>query len=117
MKAVSPLLTVLVLMGSIVFVYWVLPGIMTAPAQPPLESAETWCKEAVRNSWKWQSANKWCSASPFLIFKDPCQSVGLAGVGATYCSFDPQNCLAECEQVVAKLGFPRCRSPVAKSDE
>jgi len=108
-KTIGVLLTVLVLMGGTVFAYWIIPAIMTAPVQPPLESADSWCEEAVKNSWKWQSANKWCSASPFLVFQEPCQSVGLAGVGATYCSFDPVNCLAKCKETVAELGFPRCR--------
>jgi len=38
-KTVGVLLTVLVLMGGTVFAYWIIPAIMTAPVQPPLESA------------------------------------------------------------------------------
>ncbi len=105
----AAILILMVLMGGMVLAYGVIPPIMSAAARPPLESAESWCEEAASNSWKWQSANKWCSASPFLIFQDPCQSVGLAGVGATYCTFDPANCLVECKKAVAKLGFPLCR--------
>jgi len=109
-KAVTAPLAVLVLMGSIVFAYWIIPAIMTAPAQPPLEGADSWCEEAVRNSWKWQSANAWCSASPLLVLQEPCKSVALAGVGALYyCASDPVNCLAKCKEAVAKWAFPLCR--------
>lgn len=110
MKTIIALLTLLVLMGGAVFAYWVVPAIMTAPAQPSLESADTWCEEAVRTSWKWQSANKWCSDNLLSIVQDgPCRTVVQAGIGAMSCEFNPVNCLAECKKAVSNMQTPEIK--------
>lgn len=101
-KTITALLTVLVLMGGTVIAYFVVPAFMTAPFPPSLESTNTWCEEAVRNSWKWQSANKWCSEHLLSMGQGgPCENVVAAGVVQGFCidaGLDPVNCLAKCAE-------------------
>jgi hypothetical protein len=104
MKILIALLTVLVLMSGTVFAYWgyeKIEIIMTAPAQPNLQTADSWCEEAVRNSWKWQNASAWCNASAVLLMQDPCKTVLRADLAVASCQLEP-NCLAKCKKAVAK---------------
>lgn len=116
-KTIIALLTVLVLMGGTVFAYWVVPLIMTAPAQPSLESADTWCEEAVRNSWKWQSANKWCSDNLLSMGSGgPCKTLFAASYLQGMCldkGLPPAICIAaSCKDFAKAANAPGPVGPV-----
>lgn len=94
------LLALLTLMAGVAFMVWVLPNIpnpLTDAAPPEYQSPFNWCDEAIRNTWHWQRAFKYCLSDTETGAVTECIKVLGANNSVHGCSNQTyEDCMSQC---------------------